>query len=143
MNDKPRRRASDFMAESFEQGFLPAIFEAISEVILFVQIENNTTHRFVTANTAFFDHTGFRHTDVVGKTLDAILPAHQYERLAKHIAEAIVYKKNTLYITHDLVTNKPQFEISITPIFNHLDQCDYVVAVSRNIEHRKATSHDD
>jgi PAS domain S-box-containing protein len=121
---------------AFKDGFLPIIFNGASDAILFIQVEENA-YRFIMANKAFFDETGFTKEQVIGQLVDTILPPEVYTNLLRRYEEAVLTKAPVTYESETVLPGgKHIFEITITPIFDTDQVCRYLVGVSRDITHR-------
>ncbi len=67
-----RQRAQEILAASERR--LSLIFETVSDVLFLLAVEPPDVYRFVSVNATFLDVTGLTRAQVIGKTIEEVLP---------------------------------------------------------------------
>jgi diguanylate cyclase (GGDEF)-like protein/PAS domain S-box-containing protein len=114
------------------------ILDNILEMVFFVSVKKDGSFCYEDVNKAAIDQLRFP-KNFIGKTIEEVVGAHNAKNIIYHYQEAIRQKQP--------VTYEDQFEISantyrwyestVSPLFNKKGDCEYIIAVTRDITDRK------
>jgi two-component system cell cycle sensor histidine kinase/response regulator CckA len=115
---------------------LSSIFEAVDDMLFYIEVEAPGTYRMVSVNPAFVATTGLQTERVIGKTFDAVFPAPQLGMA--HFAQAIREKRVVRWEeTFELPAGRRTGEISVTPVFDDRGRCTHLVGAVHDITARR------
>lgn len=127
-----RKQAERALHEHQKQ--LSLIFDTVSDVLYLLAVEPNETYRFVSINPVFLAVTGLRAEQVLGKTIEEVLPstAHNLvkdkyrqaiqENKTVHWEEVSAYPTGTLY-----------GEVAVTPARDAEGNCTHLIGSVHDI----------
>jgi PAS domain S-box-containing protein len=122
-------------AKEFE---LYSIYANVPEVLFFLSVEPDNHFRFVSVNQSFLDVTGLLENQVVGKTVQEVIPETSSKVVLEKYTQAIRENKTLTWeeIT-DYPAGKKYGEVSITPLFDSSGRCTNLVGSVHDVTERK------
>ena len=121
-----RKRAEEALRTSQEN--LSLVFDTITDVLFHLQVEGENRYRVASVNKAFFEVTGLKEDQVVGKMVEEVIPEPTHELVFGKYAQAIRerstvrWKEISTYPTGTLTGI-----ISVTPVFDDSGTCTHLV----------------
>ena len=132
-----RKRAEAALQELAEQ--LSSIYETVADVVFQLAVEEEGRYRFTSVNRAFLSATGLSHDQVVGKSVDEIIPGPSLAFVLEKYSEAIRGKRIVRWEEiSDYPTGRLTGEVSISPVFDATGKCTHLVGGVHDITARKA-----
>jgi PAS domain S-box-containing protein len=114
------------------------MYGAVSDVLFYMGVEPGPRFRFLSINPAFTRATGLSETQVVGRTLDEVIPEPSRTLVISNYLRAIHEQRTIVW---DEVTPYPSGtkygEVSITPIFGADGTCTNLVGSVHDITERR------
>lgn len=120
---------------------LSLIYNNVSEILYSLAIEPNNTYRFTSVNQPFLDATGLKENEIVGKTVNEVIPEPSLSLVLEKYNQAIKEKQT---IRWDETTVYPAGEkigeVTVAPIFDSEDRPLYIIGNVHDITERKNLS---
>ena len=117
---------------------LTSIYNTVGDVIFQLSVEPNEQYRFTSVNSAFSRTTGLPSNQVIGKTVNEIIPEPALSVVLEKYRQAI---KEKGIVRWEETTNYPvglvTGEVSIAPIFDMTDSCTFLIGSVHDITERK------
>ncbi len=126
------RRAADAVRESQQR--LESIYNTVEDAIFHLAIEPEGRFRFVSVNAAFLRVTGLSQEEVVGKTVDHVIPEPSLTMVLGKYRQAI--EKNTVVHweeTSDYPAGRLIGEVSVAPVLDNSGTCTHLVGSVHDI----------
>jgi PAS domain S-box-containing protein len=135
--EERRRRAHAEEALQQRERRLSSIYEAVADILFYVEVEKGGRYRLVSVNPAFVETTGLKYDQVVGKLVDEVLPAPGIT--LEHYAQAIRERRIVRWEeTSDFPNGRLTGEVSVTPSFDDAGNCTHLVGAVHDVtEHRQ------
>jgi two-component system, cell cycle sensor histidine kinase and response regulator CckA len=132
-----RRRRTGAEAELSErERWLSSIYQAVADMLFYVEVEADGGYRVISVNPAFLETTGLEYDQVVGKRLEDVLPTPgiALEHLAQAIRERRVVRwEDTSVFPKRRLTGA----LSASPVFNAAGACTHLVGAIHDITDRR------
>jgi PAS domain S-box-containing protein len=137
VEDVTERRAMEEAVRSSER-LRALMYTAVSDVLYYVGVEPGPRFRFLSVNPAFLRSTGLREDQVVGRTLEEVIPEPSRALVVENYLRAI-HERRT--ITWDEVSAYPSGvkygEVSIAPLFDDNGACTNLVGTVHDVTERR------
>ncbi len=133
-----RQRAEEELRAKERQ--LSLIYRNVSEVLLFLSVEQDNRYRFLSVNQLFLDVTGLTQEQVVGKYVHEVIPEPSLTLVLGKYKQAIEDKTTVSWeeIT-DYPGGKKYGEVRISPLIDETGRCTNLVGSVHDITERKRT----
>lgn len=116
-----------------EKMILDIIFKHVRDLVFLMEVVNGKEFRYIFANENGLLHAGM-HTDVIGRTIEDVLPRDVAVPLQVHYLKAVQSGKLVVFSDEIVRGNDSQIlETLLTPIKGEDGSIQYVVAVTRDI----------
>jgi len=117
---------------------LSLIYESTGDILYYLKVEPGPNYRFLTVNNAFLKSTGLSLEQIVGKTINEVIPKPSLNLVHSNYRKAIrekriVYWEETSRYPAGLKTGI----VSIAPIFDDNGNCTHLVGSVHDITERK------
>ncbi|MBW1813671.1 MAG: PAS domain S-box protein, partial [Deltaproteobacteria bacterium] len=117
---------------------LSLIYDSIEDILYYLKVEPGPHYRFLTVNNAFLKATGLAVEQIIGKTINEIIPKPSLKLVRSNYEKAIrenrvVYWEETSQYPAGLKTGI----VSITPIFDDKGTCTHLVGSVHDITEHK------
>jgi PAS domain S-box-containing protein len=127
-------------AEALREGEqqLGSIYNAVRDVIFHLVVEPEGRFRFVSVNAAFLRVTGLSREQVVGKTVNEVIPEPSLTMVLEKYRQAS--EEHTVVRweeTSDYPSGRLTGEVSVAPVFNNVGACTHLVGSVHDITERK------
>ena len=126
------KRAEAELRESQQR--LVSIYNTVEDIIFHVAIEPEGRFRIVSVNAAFLKVTGLSQEQVVGKTVNEVIPEPSLTIVLGKYRQAI--KEGTVVRweeTSDYPAGRLTGEVSVAPVFDHTGTCTHLVGSVHDI----------
>ncbi|QJX45565.1 PAS domain S-box protein [Hymenobacter taeanensis] len=121
---KPFAEAASHGELTGAQQQLAVIFRTVADVVFVLQAEPEEQYRFTFVNRAFEATTGLPAQQVVGQSVQAIIPEPSLSLVKQHYRQAIETRQRVTWIeVTDYPTGQKVGEVSVTPVYDELTQC--------------------
>jgi PAS domain S-box-containing protein len=133
---KERKKAEQHLQESVEQ--LDIVFNGVSDGIVLSKIEQDGRYRVLNVNEAFAESIGLKKEQIIGKTIEEMLPDEEYAFGKQKCDEAIKSREPLKYEREFTTPLGVSIIESVNfPVFNIEGGCTHFIFLSRNITERK------
>ncbi len=138
-----RRRGMVEKALRESEQRLSLIYQATSDLIFLMEVEENDRFRCVSVNNAYLQRTGLGEDQLLGRYIEDILPPEAARfvigkyREALHAGAPIVYEESV-----SLPAGQVQVETRLTPIFDGAGRCTHLMGSARDITHQRKAERD-
>ncbi|MFQ5975368.1 MAG: PAS domain S-box protein [Candidatus Hydrothermarchaeales archaeon] len=131
-----RKRAEEDLRESEEN--LSLIYETAGDVLFQIEVEPNDIYRFLSVNNTFLTATGLTEDQIVGKTIDEVIPEPSLALVRGNYQRAIREKKTVQWEeTSEYPTGVKVGDVTITPAYNKEGKCTHLIGSVHDITERK------
>ena len=130
------QRAEDALRQS--EHHLVSIYNTVEDVIFHLAVEPEEHYRIISVNAAFLRVTGLRQEEVVGKTMNEVIPEPSLTMVLGKYRQAI--EENTVVHweeTSDYPAGRLTGEVSVAPVFDKTGTCTHLVGSVHDITERK------
>jgi PAS domain S-box-containing protein len=131
-----RKLAQEALRRSEQQ--LELIYDTVSDVIFLVTVEPGDRYRFVSANKAFLQTTGWEVDYVIGKYADEVVPPASYDLAVINCKKAI---QERVPVTWEEVSEYPAGTktviVTVNGVYNEAGICTHLVGAVHDITERK------
>jgi PAS domain S-box-containing protein len=114
------------------------MYGAVSDVLFYLGVEPGPRFRFLSINPAFSRATGLSEAQVVGRTIDEVIPEPSRALVLANYLRAIEERRTIVW---DEATPYPAGlkygEVSITPIFDNTGACTNLVGTVHDVTERR------
>ena len=135
-NVTDRRRMEEAVRSS--ERLRALIYDSVTDVLFYLGVEPDGRYRFLSVNQAFLRATGLAEQQVVGRTVDQVIPEPALSKVLGHYTRAIREHRT---VTWDEVTPYPAGtkygEVSITPLFDGEGGCTNLVGTVHDVTDRR------
>lgn len=133
-----RMRAEEALRLSEKR--LSIIFNGVSDWIVLTEVESANKFRVVAVNQSMLKNTGFSENQIIGKTIDQVLPKDSARHRIDKIKQAIQSRQSLTFEKEEILP-KGTFllEVTVIPIFNEEGHCTHVLGVNHDITIQKRT----
>ena len=119
------------------------ILDSVEDAILFLEVEGQRQYRFISVNESFTRLFGVPQQEIVGRTLDSVLPQARHREIFAHFAKA----NETGSPQHweevmQARTGEKHGEITIVPIFDRQGKCTNFVGAVHDVTARVVAERD-
>ena len=138
LRDVSRRRAAEEALRSSEQR-LALIYGSVLDPIFMLAVESGTRYRFVSVNEAFLRATGLRPEQVVGKTIEEVLPPDSQALVVPKYREAmetrgvVQWEEVAAY-----PAGKRVGEVSVAPVLDAEGRCTHIIGAVHDVTATRA-----
>jgi PAS domain S-box-containing protein len=119
------------------------ILDSVEDAILFLEVEGQQQFRFISVNQSFTRIFGVQQQEMVGRTLDTVLPQARHSEIFAHFAKA--NETGTPQHWEEVLqarTGEKHGEITIVPIFDKQGQCTNFVGAIHDVTARVLAERD-
>jgi len=135
--DITERKQKELALHENEQ-HLTSIYNTVEDSIFQLSVEPGGQYRFTSINTAFSRITGLPYEQVVGKTVDEIIPEPSLSMVLEKYRQAIDEKILVRWEeTSDYPTGHLIGDVNIAPIFDAEGRCKHLIGSVHDITERK------
>jgi PAS domain S-box-containing protein len=114
------------------------IYDSASDAMFLMAVEPKDVFRCISVNRAYTEKTGLGKSEVIGKTLEEILPGKAAEVAMAGYQKAIKTKQPQIYEERiDFGFGLDIVETRITPVLNKNGVCTHLMGASRDIKPQK------
>jgi PAS domain S-box-containing protein len=131
-----RKQAEEALRENERR--LASIYNTVGDVIFHLAVEPDGQFRFVSVNAAFLSLTGLSLEQVVGKTVNEVIPEPSLAMALARYRQAV--EENTIVCweeTSDYPTGRLSGEVRVAPIFDDKGACTHLVGSVHDITERR------
>ena len=115
---------------------LSSIFDAVADMLFYLEVEAPGAYRIVSVNPAFVATTGLQGERIIGQPFDAVFPTPEVSMA--HFAQAIRERRVARWEeTVDLPSGRRTGEVSVTPVFDDDGRCTHLVGAVHDITNRR------
>jgi PAS domain S-box-containing protein len=131
-----QKQAEEKLKESEKR--LKTIYETVGDVIFHLKVIDTGKYCFESVNPRFYQITGLKQEQVVGKMVDEVIPEPSLSMVLKKYKKAIegkkivIWEETSVYPTGQLIG-----EVSISPVFDEIGKCTHLVGSVHDITGRK------
>ncbi len=127
-----RRRAEEAVRSS--ERLRAMMHDAITDVLFYLGVEADGGYRFLSANPAFLNTTGLSESDVIGRSVQEVIPEPALGIALEKYAEAIASRKTvTWHETSAYPAGSRHGEVSITPVFDAGGRCTHLFGTVHDV----------
>ena len=117
---------------------LSLIYDSVGDILYYLKVEPGPHYRFLTVNSAFLKATGLTAEQIVGKTINEVIPEPSLQLVRSNYEQAIrekriVYWEEISQYPAGLKTGI----VSIAPVFDDKGNCTHLVGSVHDITERK------
>ncbi len=117
---------------------LGLIYDSTAEILFHLGVEGGLHYRFLTVNSAFLKATGLTAEEVVGKTIDEVIPESSLKLVRSNYEKAVREGRIVSWEESSEYPTGPRTGIvSIAPIFDESGNCTYLVGSVHDITDQK------
>ncbi len=117
---------------------LSLIYEKMSDVLFYLAIEGEERFRFISVNGAFLRVTGLKEEQVLGHTMQEVIPPSSQALVLRNYRKVIRTKKP---VSWEEVTKYPAGkrygEVTVSPVFDAEGSCTHLIGTVHDITDRK------
>jgi PAS domain S-box-containing protein len=114
-----------------------AVLDNVQDAIFYVQVEGESRYRFISVNRAFTRLFGVSDVEIVGKTLDEILPSENLARaLARYDTVVRTRQPQTWEEAISARTGQKHGDVALIPIFSTNGRCTNLVGTVHDVTAR-------
>jgi PAS domain S-box-containing protein len=131
-----RRREEEALHESRQR--LVSIYDTVGDTIFLLAVESDGGFRFESVNKRFVAMTGLPMDAVVGKRVDAVIPAISLPLVLGRYRQAVSDKAVVRWEeTSDYPAGRLTGEVSVAPVFDEQGRCTHLVGAVHDATARK------
>ncbi|MFN7115477.1 MAG: PAS domain S-box protein [Saprospiraceae bacterium] len=131
-----RKLAEEALRKS--EAWANLIFDSTTDLMFLMEVVSLEVYRCVRVNPAYIKLTGIPYEQLLGKTPAEILPPESAQFVIERYQEAIRLKHHISYEETVRIGDRIIIvETYLTPIFNEVGHCTYLLGVARDITERK------
>jgi two-component system cell cycle sensor histidine kinase/response regulator CckA len=121
---------------------LAIIFQNVSDLVFLIRVEPGPRFRYLAVNPVLLKSVGITEQEVVGKSVDDILPPEEVSAITENYTRALLAREPITYKEQrNLPAGQQMFETTLTPVLNGQGECTHLLGISINItEQKKAES---
>ena len=118
---------------------LSSLYENVTEIIFYLDVEAGETYRFQSVNPAFLRSTGLQAGEVVGKLVTEVIPEPSLQIALTNYRRAIQGRESIRWeeITHYPAGDKVG-DVTITPVFDEQMTCTNLIGTVYDISERQS-----
>jgi len=117
---------------------LSMIYKTTTGILFQIGVEPNECYRFLTVNKAFLEATGLSEKQIIGKTIDKVIPKPSLFLVKSKYNEAISAKKIIQWEeTSEYPSGVKSGIVTISPFFNENGKCIYLIGSIHDYTERK------
>jgi|GEM_PF-2826362 len=117
---------------------LSMIYKTTTGILFQIGVELNDCYRFLTVNKAFLEATGLSEKQIIGKTIDKVIPESSLILVKSKYNEAISAKKIIQWEeTSEYPSGVKSGIVTISPFFNENGKCIYLIGSIHDYTERK------
>ena len=134
--EEKRKKAEEELRAREAQ--LSVIYDGIYDIAFVVRVEPGNRFRFISVNRRFLEATGLRDDQIVGKTIDEVIPGQSAALVVQKYSEAVrtgrslQWEEVTVYPAGEKTA-----EVSISPVFDAQGVCTQLIGMAHDISERK------
>ena len=117
---------------------LASIYANVPEVLFFLSVKDESSFRFLSISQSFLKSTGLHENQVVGKSVQEVIPEPSLSLVLEKYAQAIRERKT---VTWEEVTDYPSGrkhgEVTVAPLFDSNGRCTNLIGSVHDITERK------
>jgi PAS domain S-box-containing protein len=137
ITDITERKETEAALQASEQQ-LSLIYEKMSDVLFYMAVEPEDRFRFISINGAFLRVTGLREEQVVGKTMQEVIPPGSRALVLRNYKKAIrTCKPVSWEEISEYPTGKKYGEVTVSPVFDGEGNCTHLIGTVHDITDRK------
>jgi PAS domain S-box-containing protein len=129
-------KAKEIVEESERR--LISIYATVGDIIYYLAVETGEKYRFISVNPAFYNVTGLKQEQIVGKLVSDVIPEPSLSMVLEKYRQAI---ENNSIIRWEETSDYPNGcltgEVSIAPVFDNNGHCTHLVGSVHDITGRK------
>lgn len=126
------RRAEERAHESEKLRAL--VYSTVSDVIFYLAVEPGPRYRYLSVNPAFMEATGLAETEIVGHTVEEVIPAESLANVISRYASAIESREPVSWLEiSDYPSGKKYGEVKVTPVFGPDGTCTNLVGTVHDL----------
>jgi PAS domain S-box-containing protein len=120
------------------QEHLVIIFQNVSDLVFLIGVEPGPRFRCLAANPALLKAVGVAEQEIVGKSVDDILPPEEATAIIENYTRALLAREPITYKEQrNLPAGQQMFETTLTPALNGQGECTHLLGTSINITEQK------
>lgn len=122
----------------YSEKHLSLIHNSVTDLIYLLKIEPNHVYTYITVNRSYLEKMGLKEEDVIGKSVEEVLPRSALPFVLSKYREAIDHLvPQEFQISMDLPKGQIVLDTMLTPILNDNGQCTHILGASHDITDRK------
>lgn len=144
LTTKDNRKKQQLDARASEEALriqerkLSLIYQNVSEILFSLSVEPNNTFRFISVNQPFLDATGLQEKQVVGKTVNEVIPEPSLTMVIEKYNRAISEKATQRWEEITVYPSGKKYgEVTVAPLFDSSGRCIYLIGNVHDITERK------
>ena len=136
ITDITERKRSEAALQASEHQ-LSLIYASISDVLFYLEVQQDGRFRFLSVNAAFLEATGLKEDQVVGKFVEQVIPESAHALVLGNYREAIRTKKTVRWNEVSAYpAGKKYGEVSVTPVLEADGACSRLLGTVHDITER-------
>jgi PAS domain S-box-containing protein len=136
--DERRSRARAEEALQQRERRLSSIYEAVADILFYLEVEPDGGYRYVSVNPAFVSTTGLDYDRVVGKRVDEVMRSSSVGLLLEHCDRAVRERRIVRWEeTSEYPKGRLTGEVSVAPVFDAAGNCTHLVGSVRDVTERR------
>jgi PAS domain S-box-containing protein len=139
ISDITERKQAEAILEASEKR-LSLIFDTVSDALFLLSVEPEENYQFMFVNSTFLNLTGLKREDVIGKTIEEVLPQPSHAFVKAKYKAAIEENKTIRWEeVSEYPTGRLYGAVAVTPAWNDDGECTYLIGSVNDItEMRRA-----
>ncbi|MFQ6614525.1 MAG: PAS domain-containing protein, partial [Fidelibacterota bacterium] len=122
----------------FQEKQLRLIFNSVDDIIYYIKVEKDSQYRFVSVNKAFLKATGLTEEQIVGKSINQVIPESSLSLVLSNYAKAI---REKIIVRWEETSQYPAGMktgiVSVAPIFDDAGKCTHLIGSVHDITERQ------
>jgi two-component system, cell cycle sensor histidine kinase and response regulator CckA len=126
--------------ESLRQSVLhlSMVYNSVADVIFHIRVEPDGQFRFDSVNPAFYQETGLKESQVIGKLVEEVIPEPSLSLIVDKYREAIRTRQTVIWEEETRYpTETKSGDVTVTPVFNSEGNCTSLIGSVHDVTQRK------
>ena len=117
---------------------LSIVYNSVADVIFQIRVEANEQFRFSSVNPAFYQATGLKERQVMGKLVQEVIPEPSLSLVLEKYREAIRTRQTVRWEEETRYSGETKTgDVTVTPVFDAEGQCTFLIGSVHDLTERK------
>ncbi len=113
---------------------IPLIFDVIGDALFYIGVEPHGVFRFLSVNKPFLNTTGLSEAQVVGKTIDEVIPPPSLKTVRANYLQAIATGETVEWEESSVYSGEERIgHVAVSPVFDPDGTCTHLVGSVHDI----------